>query len=131
MFGQCQQRAIKETLIEPKKLRADILHKNSYYYNQELPITKNRTSTEDHRCEWKDCCARFLSGRDLLKHVQEEHVSYLPLHISTEFQTQRQLICQWRNCKENRNYLARYKLLLHIQRDHCIDIVSYFIGQLL
>lgn len=115
------QRSFKEN---PRRLRADILHKNSFYYNQAAPHTEAtdnfrlRTVTE-HCCEWKACTAKFLSNKDLLRHLQEEHVSCLPLNISSEFQSQRQLVCQWRNCKENRCYPARYKLLLHLQRLHC------------
>lgn len=107
----------------PAKLRADILHKNSFYYNQPLhPAEAENTylpkSVSEHCCGWKECRAKFLSSNDLLKHVQDDHLSYLP---SNEYQCQRKLTCQWRKCLDNRSYPARYKLLLHLQRYHCND----------
>lgn len=105
---------------QPIKLRADILHKNSSYYNKASDVAIRHKTAIEHCCEWRECRARFLSSKDLLRHVQEEHLSCLPQHA---FQSQRQLICQWRHCKENRCYPARYNLLLHLQRIHCRDKV--------
>ena len=115
---------LQENVPYTRKLPPDIVHKNSFYYNQTTPymdVTDNfrlKTVTE-HCCEWRTCTAKFLSNKDLLKHVQEDHIAPLPLHVTSDFQSQRQLICQWRNCKENKCYPARYKLLLHLQRFHC------------
>ena len=114
-----------EMPMRPRILRADILHKNSFYYNQ-VPTINEVTeaavkTVEEHSCEWKNCRARFLCSKDLLRHVQEEHLACLPLHVSHEYNPHKQLVCQWRQCRDSRCYPARYKLLLHLQRYHCND----------
>lgn len=121
-----QQKTCNEMPFRPRRLRADILHKNSFYYNQGRDVNESadgywHKSVTEHNCEWKECTAKFLSSKELLKHVQEEHVSCLPLHNSSTFQPQRRIMCQWRRCKDNRCYPARYKLLLHLQIHHCSD----------
>jgi hypothetical protein len=73
-------------------------------------------SVTEHCCAWKECRTKFLSSSDLLKHIQEDHLSFLP---SNDYQSQRKLTCQWRKCLDTRCYPARYKLLLHLQRCHC------------
>lgn len=121
--------------LQQNKLHADILHKNSFYYNQGAMVneaTENHRlkSVREHCCEWKECRAKFLSNKDLIRHVLDEHISSLPLNNSSEYQYQRQLVCQWRKCREKRCYPARYKLLLHLQQCHCnhkhIDMVCFF-----
>ncbi len=123
-----QRRSFTEIPLRPKNLRADILHKNSFYYNQ-VPTIKEASSDNhysvlksvaEHNCEWKECRAKFISSKDLLRHVQEEHLSCLPLHTPHEH-PQQHLVCRWRQCKDIRCYPARYKLLLHLQRHHCND----------
>ncbi len=116
-----RQRNFVDLPFEPGKLRADILHKNSFYYNQNATVTCLPRSVTGHCCEWKECRTKFLSSSDLIKHVQEEHLACLPLHVSYEHHFQRKLTCQWRTCSDNRCYPARYKLLLHLQRCHCSD----------
>ena len=113
-FEQCN--FIKFTSRTPK-IRADILHKNSFYYNQETENVVPKSVTE-HCCEWKECRTKFICRSDLLKHVQEAHLACLP---SNEYQSQRKLTCQWRKCSDSKCYPARYKLLLHLQRCHCSD----------
>lgn len=106
--------------LRPRKLRADILHKNSFHYNQEASASHETgedhllKSVTEHCCEWKECRTKFLCSKDLLRHIQDEHLSCLPLHTSNT-----KLTCQWRKCPDIRCYPARYKLLLHLQRCHC------------
>lgn len=128
MKTDIHQQMFADIPVRPRHLRADILHKNSSYYNQVLPINDGfennyaaPKSVTEHNCEWKECRARFISSKDLLRHVQEEHLSCLPLYHSHEYYPHQQLVCQWRQCKDGRIYPARYKLLLHLQRHHCKD----------
>lgn len=103
----------------PTKLRADIFHKNSFYYNQEATENTHLPSrVTEHCCAWKECRTKFLCSSDLLKHVQEDHLSCLPLN---DYQSHSKLTCQWRKCSDTRCYPARYKLLLHVQKCHCKD----------
>ncbi len=94
-----------------------ILHKNSFYYNQ---AARQDTFTQDtHCCEWGNCSVRFSSGKELLEHMQKEHISVLPLyHSKYKVHSSRghQLICRWKDCFEV--FDARYKLFLHIQNSH-------------
>lgn len=86
-----------------------ILHKNSSHYNQ----------GHTHQCEWGQCRMRFLSTKDLLTHIQDEHISRLPTSVKGRSTGHRLLTCQWRGCNNGgRSYMARYKLLMHIKIAH-------------
>ena len=119
-----EQKTMNETAYRSSQriIGGDIFHKNSFYYNpniiHEATNYPRQKAVVDHCCEWRECRANFFSNRDLLRHVQEEHISKLPLKSLNE---QVHLTCQWRKCTNNRCYPARYKLLLHLQRCHCID----------
>lgn len=107
-------------VVKPRKITGDILHKNSFYYNQHITLDEyHKPKLSDYCCEWRDCRAKFLSNKELLQHVQDDHVSNLPLYGSSNYLNQGQLTCQWRKCKDSKCYPARYKLLLHLQRCHC------------
>ena len=88
-----------------------ILHKNSSYYNQ----------GHTHQCEWGQCRMRFLSSKDVLTHLQEQHIPHLPTSIKNRpmRSSQRLLVCEWRGCEESgHGYTARYKLLMHLKTAH-------------
>lgn len=90
-----------------------VLHKNSTYYNKDY----------SHQCEWGHCRRRFLSSKDVLTHVQDQHLSYLPASVKNRpiRSSQRLLVCEWRGCENHgRGYIARYKLLMHIKTAHIL-----------
>jgi len=103
---------------------ADILHKNSYYYNQ----GNNENVDRGKVCEWEACQARFLTVKELHRHVHDRHLSRLPVsNVGTGAGSggggDRQgrsamLYCHWRHCSDSNLYSARYKLMLHLQRAH-------------
>ena len=91
-----------------------VLHKNSAYYNQ----------GHTHQCEWGHCRMRFLSSKDVLTHIQDQHMSYLPASVKNRpiRSGQRPLVCEWRGCENSgRGYIARYKLLMHIKTAHVLS----------
>ncbi len=121
-------------LSHQQRLPATLIHKNSSYYNQgtmptevKLPTQQAAPSSLDYVCEWQSCRMHFLSAKELLGHVEEEHVGRLPVRVSG-FRRRGQgntLACQWRGCTESgRVFAVRYKLLLHIQHLHCRDRVA-------
>ncbi len=117
---------------------AEILHKNSYYYNQPdvLGVTGGSANNENmlgenqqrgrvRSCEWEACQAKFLSVKDLHRHVHDRHLSRLPVSNlgAGPGNGERQgrlgvLCCRWRHCTDSTLYSARYKLMLHLQRVH-------------
>ena len=52
-----------------------VLHKHSSYYNQD----------HTHQCKWSHCRMRFLSSKDLLTPVQDQHLSYLHVPASIKY----------------------------------------------
>ena len=120
---------------------AEILHKNSYYYNQNVGTNENAVATaESHRlrnvkescCEWETCQAKFLTVKDLHRHVHDRHLSRLPVNnIGVGPGGERQvragmLYCHWRQCTDSTLYSARYKLMLHLQRAHFETREDYY-----
>lgn len=86
-----------------------VIHKNSSHYNQ----------GHTHQCEWGQCHTRLPSTRDLLSHLQDEHLSRLPTSVKGRTTGHRLLMCHWRGCADGgRSYMARYKLLMHIKIAH-------------
>lgn len=94
-----------------------ILHKNSAYYNQGHTLHDHT-----HHCEWGRCRMRFLSAKDMLTHLQDEHIAHLPpsnVKARALRAAHQQLMCQWRGCPDSvHGYSARYKLLMHIKMAH-------------
>ena len=91
-----------------------VLHKNSAYYNQ----------GHTHQCEWGHCRMRFLSPKDVLTHVQDQHISFLPASVKNRpiRSSQRLLVCEWKGCENSgRGYVTRYKLLMHIKTAHVLS----------
>ena len=103
---------------------ANILHKNSYYYNQ----SNNENIDRGKVCEWEACQARFLTVRELHRHVHDRHLSRLPVSNmgagpgpgggGDRQGRSAMLYCHWRHCSDSTLYTARYKLMLHLQRAH-------------
>ena len=57
---------------------------------------------------------KFLSSKDVLTHIQGQHMSHLPASVRNRpiRSSQRLLVCEWRGCENRgRGYVARYKLL--------------------
>lgn len=107
----------------------DILHKNSYYYNQDVVLNEYPENIGPRNlpensccCEWDNCRAPFLCTEDLLRHVQNDHIAWLPVSntvaSSGEAARQRVLRCLWKRCHDPTVYHARYKLMVHLQRMH-------------
>ncbi len=116
-----------------RRMPAALVHKNSFYYNQgtmpsgvKLP-PQPPVSSLDYICEWQRCRMRFLTAKELLGHVEEEHIGRLPTRVSG-FRRRAQrnsLACQWKGCAESsRVFVVRYKLLLHMQQSHCRERVA-------
>ena len=82
-------------------------------------------SSFDYVCEWNTCRIRFLTARELLTHVEEDHIGRLPVRMSGLRRSTHALICHWRNCPDAcKVFAARYKLLLHVQQCHCREKVQ-------
>ena len=71
-------------------------------------------------CRWGSCRVKCPTATELLTHVVDEHLSCLPVRGSGVKGQTTHLICEWRGCIESgRVFGARYKLLVHVQNNHC------------
>ena len=104
-----------------------ILHKNSFYYNQAMAPGRTKPAVAiqvyAYSCEWGECRAMLPTVKELSEHVQDEHISVLPVHLSkykVRSSKGHRLTCEWRGCTDKGNeFPARYKLVLHVQTCHC------------
>ena len=111
-----------------RRVPAVLVHKNSSFYNQgampsgiKLP-TQPPISSLNYVCEWQGCRTRFLTTKELLGHVEEEHIGKLPARVSglRRRAQSNNLVCQWKGCADScKVFMMRYKLLLHVQQVHC------------
>ena len=90
---------------------------HSMYIMGNMHYPTPQVCTFDNQCEWGNCRQRYSTPKNLLSHIEEEHLVRLPYRLSGQGRTQHEFICLWTSCAKV--FSARYKLLLHVQTAHC------------